>query len=195
MAVTGVRAADHIGEVAENDHRRHGSHSTAHPVQGHKVLNQSTWGDQGITRKKRMTRNHQPDEADFRVMLPEDIDWKLFPAFPPGARLAVIVGNPTEPGPYVVRVKVPDGTKLMPHKHPEDRVYTVMSGVFYIGLGQTFDGDKVKAYPPGSVIVLPGETWHFHWAKSGEYVTQVTAIGPLGLEYHDPHDDPRRHSP
>jgi hypothetical protein len=66
-----------------------------------------------------------------------------------------------------------------------------MSGVFYIGLGQTFDGDKVKAYPPGSVIVLPGETWHFHWAKSGEYVTQVTAIGPLGLEYHDPHDDPR----
>jgi hypothetical protein len=47
--------------------------------------------------------------------------------------------------------------------------------------------------PPlvGSVIVLPGETWHFHWAKSGEYVTQVTAIGLLGLEYHDLHDDPR----
>src|SRR5712672_887974 len=134
----------------------------------------------------RMTRNHQPDQADFRVILPEDIDWKPFPAFPPGARLAVLVGHPTEPGPYVVRVKVPDGTKLMPHKHPEDRIYTVMSGVFYIGLGQTFDGDKVKAYPPGSVIVLPGETWHFHWAKSGEYVTQVTAIGPLGLEYHDP---------
>ena len=54
-----------------------------------------------------------------------------------------------------------------------------------------FDGGKVNAYPPGSVIVLPGETWHFHWAKSGEYVTQVTAIGPLGLEYHDLHDDPR----
>ncbi len=66
-----------------------------------------------------------------------------------------------------------------------------MSGVFYIGLGETFEGDNVKAYPPGSVIVLPGETWHFHWAKSGEYVTQVTAIGPLGLEYHDPLDDPR----
>ena len=65
-----------------------------------------------------------------------------------------------------------------------------MSGVFYIGLGEQFDGDKVKAYPPGSVIVLPGDTWHFHWAKSGEYVTQVTAIGPLGLEYLDPHDDP-----
>ena len=115
-----------------------------------------------------------------------------FQRFRHRARLAVLVGEPTQAGPYMVRVKVPDGTKLMPHKHPEDRIYTVMSGVFYIGLGETFDGDKVKAYPPGSVIVLPGETWHFHWAKSGEYVTQVTAIGPLGLEYHDPRDDPRR---
>ena len=66
-----------------------------------------------------------------------------------------------------------------------------MSGVFYIGLGDRFDGDQVQAYPPGSVIVLPGDTFHFHWAKSGEYVTQVTAIGPLGLEYLDPSDDPR----
>jgi hypothetical protein len=79
----------------------------------------------------------------------------------------------------------------MPHRHPEDRVYTVLSGVFYIGLGDQFDGDKVNAYPPGSVIVLPGNTSHFHWAKSGEYVTQVTAIGPLGIEYLDPGDDPR----
>jgi quercetin dioxygenase-like cupin family protein len=143
----------------------------------------------------RTVRPHQPDEAVFKSILPEDIDWKSFPAFPPSARLAVLVGEPAQAGPYVVRVKVPDGTKLMPHKHPEDRIYTVMSGVFYIGLGETFEGDKVRAYPPGSVIVLPGDTWHFHWAKSGEYVTQVTAIGPLGLEYHDPSDDPRRHSP
>jgi quercetin dioxygenase-like cupin family protein len=91
----------------------------------------------------------------------------------------------------VIRVKVPSGVKLMPHRHPEDRIYTVMSGVFYIGLGDQFDGDNVKAYPPGSVIVLPGDTWHFHWAKSGEYVTQVTAIGPLGLEYRDAKNDPR----
>jgi len=80
----------------------------------------------------------------------------------------------------------------MPHQHPEDRIYTVMSGVFYIGLGNRFDGDKVQAFPPGSVIVLPGDTPHFHWAKSGEYVTQVSAIGPLGLEYLNPSDDPRQ---
>jgi quercetin dioxygenase-like cupin family protein len=135
---------------------------------------------------------HQLGEADFKSILPEDFDWKPFPAFPPSARLAVVVGEPSKPGPYVIRVKVPSGVKLMPHKHPEDRVYTVISGVFYIGLGDQFDADKLQAYPPGSVIVLPGNTPHFHWARSGEYVSQVTAIGPLGLEYLDPGDDPRR---
>jgi hypothetical protein len=41
------------------------------------------------------------------------------------------------------------------------------------------------------VIILPGNTPHFHWAKSGEYVTQVTALGALGLEYLSAKDDPR----
>jgi quercetin dioxygenase-like cupin family protein len=138
-----------------------------------------------------MVRNHQPGEAVFKSILPEDIDWRPFPAFPPSARLAVIVGEPTRAGPYTVRVKLPSGEKLMPHRHPEDRVYTVISGVFYLGLGEQFDAEKLKAYPPGSVVVLPGDTWHFHWAKSGEYITQVTAIGPLGLEYKQAADDPR----
>jgi quercetin dioxygenase-like cupin family protein len=138
-----------------------------------------------------MARQHQPGEAVFRSILPEEIDWQPFPAFPPSAPLAVLVGNPSEPGPFVIRVKVPGGTRLMPHRHPEDRIYSVISGVFYIGLGDRFDTDQVQAFPPGSVIVLPGNTSHFHWAKAGEYVTQVTAVGPLGLEYLDPADDPR----
>jgi quercetin dioxygenase-like cupin family protein len=141
-----------------------------------------------------MVGDHQPGQADFSWILPEDVEWEPFPAFPPSARLAVLVGEPTQAGPYVIRVKVPSGVKLMPLRHPEDRVYTVMSGVFYIGLGDRFDDDKLNAYPPGSVIVLPGNTWHFHWAKSGEYVTQVTAIGPLGLEYSDANDDPRNNA-
>ena len=138
-----------------------------------------------------MSRPHQPGESAFKAILPEEIEWQAFPAFPPSARLAVLVGDPTRPGPYVVRVKVPDGVRLMPHRHPEYRIYTVMSGVFYIGLGETFDGDKVRAFPPGCVVILPGDTPHFHWAKSGEYVTQVTAIGPLGLDYVRREDDPR----
>ncbi len=95
----------------------------------------------------------------------------------------------------MIRVKVPGGVKLMPHLHSEDRVYTVISGVFYIGVGEEFDPDKLEAYPPGAVVVLPGNTPHFHWAKSGEYISQVTAIGPLGLEYVNSKDDPRNEHP
>jgi quercetin dioxygenase-like cupin family protein len=138
-----------------------------------------------------MFRSHQLGQDGFRSILPDDIDWKPFAAFPPSVRLAVIVGQPSQNAPYTIRVRVPHGVKLMPHRHPEDRVYTVMSGVFYIGIGSRFDPDKLEAYPPGSVVVLPGNTFHFHWAKSSEYITQVTAIGPLGLEYVNAEDDPR----
>jgi quercetin dioxygenase-like cupin family protein len=134
---------------------------------------------------------HQLGQEVFKTILPDDIDWKPFPAFPPSVRLAVVVGQPSEPGPYTIRVKASHDARLMPHKHAEDRVYTVISGVFYIGLGDEFDPSKLQAYPPGAVIVLPGNTHHFHWAKSGEYVTQITAIGPLGLEYLNQKDDPR----
>ena len=137
-------------------------------------------------------RRHQLDQDTFRSVLPEAVDWQPFPAFPASVRLAVLVGRPAEPGPYVIRVKVPGGVKLMPHIHPEDRVYTVISGVFLLGRGGRFDETELEAYPPGAVVVLPGGTPHFHWAKFGEYVTQVSAIGPLDIEYLDREDDPRR---
>ena len=136
---------------------------------------------------------HQPGQEVFKSVLSEDINWQPFAAFPPSVRLAVIVGQPSKAGPYTIRVRVPHGIKLMPHRHPEDRVYTVISGIFYIGLGDQFNPEKLEAYPPGSVVVLPGNTSHFHWAKSSAYVTQVTAIGPLGLEYISALDDPRNH--
>ena len=140
-------------------------------------------------------RDHRPGQAVFKAIIPEAVDWKSFAAFPPSVRLAVLVGEPANAGSYVIRVKVPHDVKLMPHIHPEDRVYTVISGVFYIGLGDRFDADKLQAYPPGAVIILPGNTPHFHWAKSGEYVTQVSAIGPLGVHYINPKDDPRNIEP
>jgi quercetin dioxygenase-like cupin family protein len=132
---------------------------------------------------------------EFGDILAENVNWLPFPEFPPAARLAVLVGDPAKPGAYVIRVKLPGGERIMPHVHPEDRIYTIISGVFYVGRGKTFDPDKLKAYAPGSVIVLPGNTPHFHWAKSGEYVTQVNANGPLGLSYVDPKDDPRYRRP
>jgi quercetin dioxygenase-like cupin family protein len=147
-----------------------------------------TTADPGVQQRG---NHHQPGQDAFRVIRPEEVEWQPFPAFPPEARLAVLVGEPSKAGPYVIRVRLPGGSRMMPHKHAEDRIYTVISGVFYIGLGEEFDEEKLTAHGPGSVLVLPGGQSHFHWARSGEYVTQVYAIGPLGLEYVDPASDPR----
>lgn len=130
------------------------------------------------------------DKFDF--INNENITWKSFPAFPNNVKLAIIVGEPSKNEPFIVRVKVPAGEKIMPHIHPEDRIYTVISGVFYIGIGENYDETKLKAYAPGTVLTLPGGTPHFHYAKSGEYITQVYAIGPLGLNYVHLDDDPRK---
>src|SRR5205814_4446113 len=151
--------------------------------------------DEGVTRTpeiaKKQARSHQPGQSAFKAILPEEIQWKTFAAFPPSARRAIVLGERAREGPYTIRVKLPHGTRMMPHSHSEDRIYTVISGIFYIGLGDNFDAEKLQAYPPDSVIILPGNTSHFHWAKSGEYITQVQAIGPLGLEYVSEKDDPR----
>jgi quercetin dioxygenase-like cupin family protein len=144
----------------------------------------------GYSMQQQADRGLTPEQ--FGAIRSEDVAWAAFPAFPPSVRLAVLVGDIGKAGPYVIRVKAPDGVKLMPHRHPEDRIYTVISGIFYIGRGERFDADKLEAFAPGSVIVLPGNTAHFHWAKSGEYISQVSGMGPLGLEYVDRKDDPRQ---
>lgn len=140
---------------------------------------------------RQQTSSAPAGETAFKAVLSEDISFESFAALPPSVRQATVVGQPSQPGLYTIRVKVPRGVKIMPHRHREDRIYTVVSGVFYIGLGDQFDADKLQAYPPGSVIVLPRNTSHFHWAKSSEYVTQIAAIGPLGTEYVNSKDDPR----
>lgn len=139
-------------------------------------------------------RPHQPGQGQFRVFHTEDLEWRSLAVYPPEVRLAILVGDPTEPAPYLIRVRVPAGVRLPPHSHPEDRLYTVLSGVFYIGLGERFDEEKLIAHAPGTVLILPGGQPHFHWARSGEYVCQISAIGPLGFVYVDPNLDPRRRS-
>jgi quercetin dioxygenase-like cupin family protein len=136
------------------------------------------------------TRDHLSPK-EFDALRPEQIAFAQFAAFPPGGELAVLVGDTTKPGPYVIRVKIPAGTKLMPHRHPEDRIYTVIAGVFYIGHGERFDESALVAYAPGSVVVLPSNTPHFHWARSGDYITQIYGTGPMGTHYLDERDDPR----
>jgi len=113
------------------------------------------------------------------VKLPNEIEFKapLNPGAPAGASL---YGSPSKAGLYVNRVKFTPGFKVMPHFHPDERTVVVLSGTFYMGLGEQFDESKMKAYPPGTFLSEPAQMPHFTWAKDGEVIIQITGIGPSG---------------
>src|SRR5215468_7616008 len=89
------------------------------------------------------------------VVTPDKIQWAPAPpVFQPGAQFAVIAGNPTKAGPFIVRLKVPDGYRVMPHFHPTAETVTVLSGAFRVGMGDKFDESTLTTLPPGSVAVV-----------------------------------------
>ena len=115
-------------------------------------------------------------EPPVSELMPADVKWKDSPF--PGVQTAVISGDPTQPGLYVVRAKYAPGGKVMPHTHPDTRYDTVLSGELYFGFGETFDPGNAKLYPAGAQITVPANVPHFAWAKNGEAVLQEVGIGP-----------------
>ena len=93
-------------------------------------------------------------------------------------------------GPFVMRVKMPDGYRVPPHTHPKPERVTVISGTLNIGMGDTFAADKCTAMPAGSFGTWPAGMKHFGWMK-GETVLQMHGTGPWSLTYVNPKDDPR----
>jgi hypothetical protein len=77
--------------------------------------------------KKEAARSHQPGQSTFAAILPEEVNWKPFPAFPPSARLAIVVGQPLHEGPYTIRVKVPGGVQLNYLVSPSASLHSVLS--------------------------------------------------------------------
>lgn len=106
--------------------------------------------------------------------------------------MAALVGNPAEATRYVMRLRFPAGHRVMPHSHPEERIYTVLDGTWHIGLGRHFDASLVKAFPVGSVYVLPANVPHFHVAQTGRAIVQVNGVGPTATHYVDAFHDPRK---
>jgi len=112
------------------------------------------------------------------VKLPSDIEFTGLPGDLPTVHL---YGDPNQPGPFVTRVKIPAGTKVLPHWNPDvAHTVTVLSGTFYYAIGEKWDETKLAAYPAGAFIAEPAKTSHFEWAKDGEVVLQITGIGPTG---------------
>ena len=126
------------------------------------------------------------------VALPDDMKWEPGPpGLPPGSKIAVLDGDPTKPGLFVIRAKLPDGYTVPPHWHSTDENITVISGSFGIGLGDRIETAKTRYMPAGSYVRLGQKEHHYAVAK-GETVIQIHAMGPFDIHYLSPADDPTR---
>jgi len=134
-----------------------------------------------------------PASHDKNAFTPETIPWGPPPPFiAPGAQLAVIEGNPgASTGDYTVRLKMPDGYRIAPHWHPSRENVTVISGTFKVGMGDTFDTDKMGSFPAGSFAYLDPDMHHYAMA-SGDVIVQVHGTAPLQFNYVHAGDDPSK---
>lgn len=132
------------------------------------------------------------DPSTVVFITPDKIDWKpVPPSLPPGAKIAVLAGEPTGDGPFILRLKLPDGYKIAPHWHPVTEYTTVLSGQLLLGTGDTWDEGKLHPLPQHSVVAVPAHQNHFARAK-GETEVQTQGMGPFKRTYVNPADDPSK---
>jgi anti-sigma factor ChrR (cupin superfamily) len=131
--------------------------------------------------------------ADDHVIAPPDsLKWSAGPpALPPGAQIAIVSGDPGKEGLYVLRLKLPAGYKVPPHMHPNDENVTVISGTFNIAMGEKFDDSKGPGLKTGSFAKAPKGMAHYAWFPE-ETIIQIHGLGPSGVTYVNPADDPRK---
>jgi quercetin dioxygenase-like cupin family protein len=115
-------------------------------------------------------------QSGHKLVLPGEIKWTtLFP----GIELGVVSGDPSKEGePFVVRIRLKEGARVPPHWHPVDENVTVISGSFFMGMGEKFDQAALHEMPAGSYVLMPKEVRHYAWVK-GETVIQVHSVGPF----------------
>ena len=105
------------------------------------------------------------DPKAISIKLPDQIQWV---ANPSGSESAVLVGDPSKPGLYVVLNKWTAHHNSKPHSHPNDRFITVISGTWWVGTGAHYDTDSLKPVPAGSFVTHYGKEIHYDGAKDGD---------------------------
>ena len=115
--------------------------------------------------------------AAVAYTLPDKIEWKTNPTNP-GVRTAVVTGDPSKAGLYVVLTKWLPGNMSRPHWHPNDRFITVLSGTWWVGTGEKFDPDSTVPMPAGTVVTHFGKQVHYDGAKDVEAVLLIVGEGP-----------------
>ena len=122
----------------------------------------------------------------------DDVKWgPVPPNIAAGAQLAVISGDPSKEGPFVMRLKMPAGYKVPAHYHPQYENVTVLTGEFHVGMGDKLDTDKGMLLRPGGYVEAPAKMHHYAWVTS-DTIVQIAGPGPFGIIYVDPVDDPSK---
>ncbi len=125
------------------------------------------------------------------IVTPADLKWMdAPPGLPPGAKMAVLSGDPGKKGLFTVRLQAPAGYKVPPHMHPTAEHITVISGALHVGAGDKFDEAAGHKLVVGSYVVMPAQMNHYAWMP-GETIIQVHGMGPFQIKYANPADDPR----
>lgn len=124
------------------------------------------------------------------VIIPDTLRWGTFDAFPPGAEAAILSGDPREPGPFMLRIKIPAHYKVPPSWQTVKIYVTVLSGSYSIGVGNKFNPKNGKTLPSTGSVVIPANTPLYFWSNRGT-VLEVHGIGPWDIHYVHPADDPR----
>ena len=110
------------------------------------------------------------------VQLPKEIKWNVNQAA--GSAQAILVGDPSKPGLYVVLQKWMPHHNSRPHFHPNDRFITVISGTWWVNTGATYDPEGMKPVPAGSFVTHFGKEIHYDGARDEETILQIVGIGP-----------------
>jgi uncharacterized RmlC-like cupin family protein len=100
-----------------------------------------------------------------------------------GVQMTNLVGDPTKPGLYTVRVAIAAHTQAKPHVHRDNRSVTVVSGTWQMGYGAKFDEKALKSLPPGSVYTEPAGQAHFSQTGDEAVVILVTGYGPSDTKF------------
>jgi hypothetical protein len=132
--------------------------------------------------------------GEMTVINPGDVKWSdAPPVLPKGAKIAVLAGDPFKSGAYVLRLMLPAGYKISPHWHTQPENLTVISGVFYLGNGDTLDMAHAHLLQQGGYHSLPAKAHHFAFTKKPT-VVQIHGEGPFDITYINPADDPSKPS-
>ena len=121
--------------------------------------------------------------AEYTAVMLSDIKWQDAPSIGPGAKTAVIEGDPKSSGPFVMRLKVPPKTTIKVHTHPATENVTILSGTFYFAAGDKFEPKMAKAFGPGSYFSIGQGKPMFAYTKDKEVVAQLHGNGPWGITY------------